>query len=64
MEKSQNIVLYVNIGFMVFYTVAIYWSFKAYKEFKGVVEDHVGADAMKEAESQNILAYGDLTNKN
>jgi len=44
-------VLYVNIGFMVFYTVAIYWSFKAYKEFKGVVEDHVGADAMKEAES-------------
>ena len=63
MEKSVNIVLYVNIAFMVFYCVAIFWSFRAYKEFKGVVEDNVGADAMKEAESQNILAYGDLTNK-
>lgn len=52
----------MNIGFLIFYCAAIFWSFQAYKEFKGVVEDHIGADAMKEAEQQNILAYGDLAN--
>ena len=44
---SRKIVLYINIGVLIFYVVAVYWSFKAYKEFKGVVEDHVGYEALK-----------------
>jgi hypothetical protein len=40
--KGANVVLILNIAFLLFYSLAIYFSFKAYKEFKGVVEDHIG----------------------
>jgi hypothetical protein len=38
--------------------VAVYLSFKAYKEFKGTAEDQIGREAFKEQEGQNIIQYG------
>lgn len=38
-----NFVVFISMVFLVFYIIAIYWSFKAYKEFKGALEDQIGA---------------------
>lgn len=46
-HDSVNIVVMMNIGFLVFYSVAMFWSYRAYKEFKGVVEDNVGQDQLQ-----------------
>jgi len=40
--SGVNFVIILSIFFMSFYVMAMYWSFKAYKEFKGNVEDHMG----------------------
>ena len=37
----------LSLFFLAFYSVAIYYAFKAYKEFKGVIEDNLGRDGMK-----------------
>jgi hypothetical protein len=34
-----NFVVFISMIFLAFYITAIYWSFKAYKEFKGALED-------------------------
>ena len=57
-ESPLNIVVCINIAFLGFYAIAIFYSFKAYKEFKGIVEDHMGADGLEEMDSQNIIQYG------
>ena len=46
--------------FLAFYCVAIFWSFKAYKEFKGMTEDSMGGPAAlrKRDMQQNVIAYG------
>lgn len=62
-SNSLNIVVALNIGFLIFYSVAIFWSFRGYREFKGVVEDNIGYDALKQQEEQNIIAYGILKDK-
>ena len=38
-----NFVVFISMVFLVFYIIAIYWSFNAYKEFKGALEDQIGA---------------------
>jgi hypothetical protein len=51
----------MSLVFLAFYSVAIYYSFKAYKEFKGVIEDNLGRDGMKKYNhSQSLSGYGAL----
>ena len=38
-----NFVVFISMIFLAFYITAIYWSFHAYKEFKGALEDQIGA---------------------
>ena len=42
-----NFVLLLSMFFITFYIVAIYYSFKAYKEFKGTGEDLIGVEGMQ-----------------
>ena len=42
---------------LVFYTGAVYFTFDAYKEFKGLVEDQRGPEALRQ---NNIILYGTL----
>lgn len=37
----MNFVIFMSLAFLAFYCVAIFFSFRAYKEFKGVVEDNM-----------------------
>lgn len=55
-----NIVVILSVFFMCFYSVAIFFSFHAYREFKGVIEDNIGGPAaLKQYDSQqNPLGYG------
>ena len=39
----MNFVIIMSLLFLAFYCVAMFWSFKAYKEFKGVIEDNMGS---------------------
>jgi len=57
-----NIVVILSVFFMCFYSVAIFFSFHAYREFKGVIEDNIGGPAaLKQYDSQqNPLGYGFL----
>lgn len=55
---ALNIVVCLNIAFLVFYAFAIFWSFQGYREFKGMLEDHIGPDAVQKQEEQNIINYG------
>merc|ERR1712127_562032 len=57
---TLNIVLIMSVFFIGFYSVAIFFSFKAYREFKGVIEDNIGGPAaLKQYDSQqNPLGYG------
>lgn len=40
--SAMNIIIFLSIAFLTFYIVAIVFSFKAYKEFKGALEDTIG----------------------
>ena len=40
-----------------FYCVAIYMAFNAYKEFKGIMEDVHGGEALR---NNNIILYGTI----
>ena len=55
---ARNVVLFINLGILMFYSIAVYYSFQAYREFKGTAEDHIGYEALKNDEQQNIIAYG------
>lgn len=43
--SAMNIVIFISMLFLAFYIIAIYWSFKAYKEFKGAMQDTMGLEA-------------------
>ena len=58
----MNIVIVLSMAFLAFYSIAIFWTFRAYKEFKGAVEDSMGGPAAlrKHDMQQNVIAYGVL----
>jgi hypothetical protein len=58
-KKPPAFVIGVILCLVVFYIVAIYYAFQAYKEFKGIAEDTAGGRANL-AEGANIMAYGTL----
>jgi len=59
----MNIVIVISMLFLAFYIVAIFWSLKAYKEFKGALEDEIGADQLRLLnKQQNVIAYGLINN--
>ena len=55
----MNFVIIMSLLFLAFYCVAMFWSFKAYKEFKGIAEDTAGGPSNLN-EGANIMAYGTL----
>jgi len=55
-KKQPAFVVSVIIALVIFYIVAIYFAFQAYKEFKGIAEDN--NDNLNEG--ANIMAYGTL----
>ena len=59
----MNLVIVISMLFLAFYIVAIFWSLKAYKEFKGALEDEIGADQLQLLnKQQNVIAYGLINN--
>ena len=55
-------VICMSMFFMAFYMTAIYLSFRAYREFKGTMEDNLGGpEAMAEYhEKVNMIGYGTI----
>jgi hypothetical protein len=52
-------VIGIIVALIVFYIVAIYFAFQAYREFKGIAEDTAGGpDELNEG--ANIMAYGTI----
>jgi cbb3-type cytochrome oxidase subunit 3 len=49
----------IIIVLVIFYIIAIYYAFQAYKEFKGIAEDTAGGPENLN-EGANIMAYGTL----
>ena len=60
--SALNIVIFLSMIFLAFYCVAIFWTFRAYREFKGAVEDSMGGPSAlrKQDRQQNVIAYGIL----
>jgi hypothetical protein len=58
-KKPPSFVVTVILVLVVFYIVAIYFAFQAYKEFKGIAEDTAGGPQFL-AEGANIMAYGTI----
>ena len=58
-KKPPAFVIGIIVALIIFYIVAIYFAFQAYREFKGVAEDHNGGpEGLKEG--ANIMAYGTI----
>lgn len=58
-KKPPAFVIGIIIGLIIFYIVAIYYAFQAYKEFKGIAEDTAGGPENLN-EGANVIAYGTL----
>ena len=58
-KKPPAYVVGVILALIIFYIVAIYYAFQAYKEFKGIAEDTAGGPENLN-EGANIMAYGTL----
>ena len=58
-KKSPGFVCGIIIALVIFYIVAIYYAFSAYKEFKGIAEDTAGGPENLN-EGANIMAYGTI----
>jgi len=58
-KKPPLFVVGIIIVLVIFYIVAIYYAFQAYKEFKGIAEDTAGGPENLN-EGANIMAYGTL----
>lgn len=58
-KKQPAFVCGVILALVIFYIVAIYYAFQAYKEFKGIAEDTAGGPENLN-EGANIMAYGTL----
>lgn len=59
-SSQINFIILLSVFFLTFYVIAIYWSFKAYKEFKGNAEDILGGPEVltEQTKETNIVAYG------
>jgi hypothetical protein len=58
-KKPPGFVIGIIIALVIFYIVAIYFAFQAYREFKGIAEDTAGGpENLKEG--ANIMAYGTI----
>lgn len=55
--KPVAFVVAVIVCLLIFYVVAIYFGFEAYKEFKGLAEDVVGQGNLVDV---NIIGYGTI----
>lgn len=58
-KKPPGFVIGVIACLVIFYIVAIYFAFQAYKEFKGIAEDTAGGPHALN-EGANIMAYGTI----
>ena len=58
-KKPPALVVGVIVALVIFYIVAIYYAFHAYKEFKGIAEATSGGPQNLN-EGANIMAYGTL----
>lgn len=58
-KKPPAFVVGIILTIIIFYIVAIYYAFQAYKEFKGIAEDTAGGPEFLN-EGANIMAYGTL----
>ena len=58
-KKPPAFVVGIILAILIFYVVAIYYAFQAYKEFKGIAEDTAGGPSNLN-EGANIMAYGTL----
>ena len=58
-KKPPAFVVGIILSIIIFYVVAIYYAFQAYKEFKGIAEDTAGGPSFLN-EGANIMAYGTL----
>ena len=58
-KKPPAFVIGVICVLLIFYIVAIYYAFQAYKEFKGIAEDTAGGPENLN-EGANIMAYGTI----
>lgn len=56
-SSTIKVQLVFSCGLVIFYICAIYVSLEIYREFKGMMEDAIGRDAMN---TQNILSYGTI----
>jgi hypothetical protein len=61
-KKPPAFVVGIILAILIFYVVAIYYAFQAYKEFKGIAEDTAGGPAFLN-EGANIMAYGTLESR-
>ena len=62
--SAMNFVIIMSLFFLAFYCIAVYWSFKAYREFKGVVEEGLGSpEAMRKYNQQQSLGGYGLLNQ-
>ena len=58
-KKPPLFVVGIILALIIFYIIAIYYAFQAYKEFKGIAEDTAGGPENLN-EGANIMAYGTL----
>jgi len=58
-KKQPAFVVGVIAALVVFYIVAIYYAFMAYREFKGIAEDTAGGPENLN-QGANIMAYGTI----
>jgi len=58
-KKPPGFVVGIIVAIIIFYIVAIYYAFQAYKEFKGIAEDTAGGPENLN-EGANIMAYGTI----
>lgn len=62
-KKPPLFVCGIIIVILIFYIIAIYYAFQAYKEFKGIAEDTAGGPQNLN-DGANIMAYGSLEPRN
>lgn len=58
-KKPAPFVVGIIVAIAIFYVVAIYFAFQAYKEFKGIAEDTAGGPENLN-QGANIMAYGTI----
>ena len=57
-KKPPAFVIGVVLALIIFYIVAIYYAYQAYKEFKDIAQRTAGPDGLEQG--ANVMAYGTL----